>query len=556
MQQCYLCGMKQRFQQYFLLNIFLGAFSFLSHAQLALQITPKPVLVEIKKGAGFPLVAGTAIQHSPTFKEQAIYLSEEIMRQTALSTTVSEKTKQDAPTILLVEDAAQNKFPEMYLLTVTEKRIELRAASVRGIVNGIQTLLQLMPLQSKTAINIAPVSITDYPRFAYRGMHLDVARHLFPVAYIKKYIDYMSFHKLNTFHWHLTDDQGWRIEMLSYPKLNSIGSYRDSTLIGHFKDSPIVYQHQRYGGYYTRKEVKEVLAYAAIRGIEVIPEIDIPGHSRATITAYPELSTDPTAKWGVAATWGMYNRQNNVLAPNPATFVFLRTIFHEIADLFPSTYIHLGGDECSKLWWKKSASTQAFMKANGLKDEIALQTYFIEQVSSYLKEKNKKVIGWHEIMQGNLAKSTIVMNWANDAKAIEATNKGFKVIMSPSKPYYFDSYQSKDKNDSLAIHGYNPLEAVYQYDPLPASIRKAGLSDNILGAQANVWTEYMEHPTKVDYMIFPRMTALSESLWSQPEQKNYQDFLNRLKKYIIPRYQYWNSSWFKDFEKWKADPSL
>jgi hexosaminidase len=255
----------------------------------------------------------------------------------------------------------------------------------------------------------------------------------------------------------------------------------------------------------------------------------------------------------VATTWGMYNRQNNVLAPKDATFNFLRTIFHEIADLFPSQYIHVGGDECSKMWWKQSELTQQFIKQKALKDEVALQTYFIEQVSRYLKEKNKKVIGWHEIMEGKLDTSTIVMNWANDAKAIEAANKGFNIIMTPGKPYYFDSYQSKDPKDSLAIHGYNPLEAVYKYDPLPASIAQKGLSNKILGGQANVWTEYIEYPTKVDYMIFPRMTALSESLWTPVNKKDYNDFLRRLKEDIIPRYRYWNSSWFKDFEKWKAE---
>jgi hexosaminidase len=255
----------------------------------------------------------------------------------------------------------------------------------------------------------------------------------------------------------------------------------------------------------------------------------------------------------VAATWGMYNRQNNVLAPNEETFRFLRTVFHEIADLFPSPYIHLGGDECSKLWWKQSASTQAFMKQKGLKDEAALQTYFIEQVSGYLREKNKKVIGWHEIMEGKLDTSTIVMNWSNDAKAIEAAGKGFQVIQTPGKPYYFDHYQSKDPSDSLAIHGYNPLEAVYAYDPVPPAVAKSGKAHKVIGGQANVWTEYMAYPTKVDYMVLPRMTAVSESLWSRPEQKDYRDFLERLKAYMLPRYAYWQSSWFPGFEQWGAN---
>ncbi len=532
--------------------LFIIIVSLSSHAQ---DITPRPVKWNKSNGPGFEMDQSTLIAYDDFFTQQAQYLADEITKQCGLTlqTIRVSAGNPQSKKILLLHDTMQVTKPEMYLLEVNNLAITLRANSVRGIVNGIQSLLQLFPLQKTEKINVPALQIMDYPRFAYRGMHLDVVRHFFPLSYIKKYIDYLAFHKFNTFHWHLTDDQGWRIEILSYPKLNTIGSWRDSTLIGHFKDTPARYDRTRYGGYYTREEVKDILAYADIRGINVIPEIDIPGHSRATITAYPEFSTDPKAAWGVAYTWGMYNRQNNVLAPNPETFRFLRTIFHEIADLFPSPYIHLGGDECSKLWWKKSDSTQAFMRRNGLKNEIALQTYFIEQVSKYLQEKNKKVLGWHEIMEGKLDTSTIVMNWSNDEKAIEAATKGFSVIMTPGKPYYFDHYQSKDPKDSLSIHGYNSLESVYRYDPLPNSIVKKGLSDKILGGQANVWTEYMEYPTKVDYMIFPRMTALSESLWTPAGQKDYQDFLRRLKSNIIPRYQYWNSSWFPDFEKWTAD---
>ncbi len=513
-----------------------------------------PVKTEALQTAGVKIQQQATIAFDDVFTQQAAYLQQQLQQQCGLQTTAqNNKAAKGKGTIVLQFNSSSITKDEMYLLEVQNQQIIIKAKSVKGIVNGIQTLLQLLPLQRSNNIEVAACRITDYPRFAYRGMHLDVVRHFFPVSYIKKYIDYLTFHKFNTFHWHLTDDQGWRIEMLSYPKLNSVGSWRDSTLIGHFKDAPARYEHKRYGGYYTRAEVKEIIAYAQVRGITIIPEIDIPGHSRATITAYPELSTDPTNKWGVAATWGMYNRVNNVLAPTPATFEFLRKVFHEIADLFPSPYIHVGGDECSKMWWKQSAATQQFIKQNKLKDEVALQTYFIEQVSKYLQEKNKKVIGWHEIMEGKLDTSTIVMNWANDAKAIEAANKGFNVIMTPGKPYYFDHYQSKDPKDSLAIHGYNPLEAVYNYDPVPASIKQKGLAHKILGGQANVWTEYMEWSTKVDYMVFPRMTAVSESLWSQSQQKNYSDFLRRLKATVIPRYQYWNSSWFTDFEKWPAE---
>lgn len=535
----------------YFLSFFFFAFSISSTAQ-SLPITPVPVSYSLLNGPAVTLNAGDAISFDSVFRAQAVYLQEQLNRQTGMTLVLYGRHITTAAKIHLSLDAAMREA-EGYQLTVKEGKILLRAPGVRGIVYGIQTLLQLLPLQQTGSAVLPAVEVYDYPRFGYRGMHLDVVRHFFPVSYIKKYIDYLSFHKFNTFHWHLTDDQGWRIEVLSYPKLNSIGSWRDSTLVGHFKDSPAVYEKARYGGFYTRDEIREVIAYATVRGIEIIPEIDVPGHSRATITAYPEFSTDPSNKWGVAYTWGMYNRQNNVLAPNPETFRFLRTIFHEVADLFPSTYIHLGGDECSKLWWKRSPETQAFIKSKGLKDEIALQTYFIEQVSQYLAEKGKKVIGWHEIMEGDLDTSTIVMNWSNEGKAIEAAQKGFQVIMTPGKPYYFDHYQSKDPKDSLAIHGYNSLQTVYQYEPVAEKLKQKGLSHKIIGGQGNVWTEYMEWTTKVDYMIFPRMTALSETLWSPAGKKNYADFVTRLKTSIIPRYQYWNSSWFRDFERWTAD---
>ena len=540
-------------QRFFSIILFALFFS-VSNAQPLNNIVPKPVKTETISSGAVTLKQGGVIEFDTRFKDQATYLQQQLLIQCGLQTNLQAAgTGKNKASIVLQFNTSVITKEEMYELAILQEQVIIKARSVRGVVNAMQTLFQLLPLQKTTEINLPAGRITDYPRFAYRGMHLDVVRHMFPLDYIRKYIDYLAFHKLNTFHWHLTDDQGWRIEILSYPKLNSVGSWRDSTLIGHFKDAPARYEHKRYGGYYTRAEVKEIIAYAAVRGITIIPEIDIPGHSRATITAYPELSTDPTNKWGVASTWGMYNRVNNVLAPNPATFTFLRTVFHEIADLFPSPYIHVGGDECSKMWWKQSAATQKFIKDNKLKDEVALQTYFIEQVSKYLKEKNKKVIGWHEIMEGKLDTSTIVMNWANDAKAIEAAGKGFNVIMTPGKPYYFDHFQSKDPKDSLAIHGYNPLEEVYNYDLVPASIKQKGLAHKILGGQANVWTEYMEWSTKVDYMVFPRMTAVSESLWSQPALKNYNDFLRRLKATVIPRYQYWNSSWFKGFETWTAD---
>ncbi|MDX5420950.1 MAG: beta-N-acetylhexosaminidase [Hymenobacteraceae bacterium] len=525
-------------------------------AQSVDDITPKPVQVIKAKRGHVTLDQRAQIVYDDQFAEQAAFLQELLEAQSGLRLQgYSSAANQPKAShhIRLVFDNKQVNKAEMYTLTVAGKDVTIRAQDTGGMVYGIQTLLQLFPLKPVKEVKIPDVEIVDYPRFGYRGMHLDVVRHMFPVSFIKKYIDYLSFHKFNTFHWHLTDDQGWRIEIESYPKLNEIGSWRNATLIGHFKDVPARYDSTRYGGFYTKEEVKEVIRYAAIRGISIIPEIDIPGHSRATIAAYPEFSTRPDTTWNVATTWGMYNRQNNVLAPNPATFKFLRTVFHEVAELFPSQYFHLGGDECSKMWWKADPASQQFIKEHNLKDEKGLQTYFIEQVAGYLAEKNKKVIGWHEILEGDLDNSALIMNWGGEKEGIAAATRRHQVIMTPGKPLYFDHYQSKDPNDSLAIHGYNPMEAVYKYEPVPDTLRKLKLDHYIIGAQANVWTEYMGSPAKVEYMVFPRMTALSEVLWTPREQKDFTDFKRRLKTAIIPRYNFWQVNYFRNFEEWTAE---
>ena len=529
--------------KYFFVSLLALTCTFGSAQTKIESIIPRPVEVIDEEGE-MTIDALTSIHSDRVFEEQAVYLNQQIKKQVGLDL----KLKTPSPvSIFLAYDTLIVNKPEMYVLNVRQKAITIIAGDAKGIVNGIQTLLQLMPLENADRITIPMVSVTDFPEFAYRGMHLDVVRHFFPVDYIKKYIDYLTFHKYNTFHWHLTDDQGWRIEMLHYKKLNETGSWREATLIGHFSDQPARYDSTRYGGYYTREEIKDIIHYASVRGINIIPEIDIPGHSRAIIASYPEFSTDANAKWNVATTWGMYNRQNNVLAPRPQTFDFLRTVFHEIADLFPSEFIHIGGDECSKMWWKADPLTQAFMKEKGLKDESELQDYFIEKVAGYLAEKNKKIIGWHEIIDGNISRSAIVMNWADDKKAIEAAKKGHAVIMSPGKPLYFNHYQSKPPHDSLAIRGNNPLEAVYNYDPVPDELVPLQLQYLIKGAQANVWTEYIIYPTTVDYMVFPRMTALSEVLWTAPEKKDYKNFIRRLKNFMLPRYNMWESAYFEKF---------
>jgi len=539
-------------------SAFFSVFCFFLLGQLPAQsinsIIPAPVKFETVTGASVKLNSNTVLYYSKAFEMQADYLREEIQKQTGIALVLQETSqlkKQPAKGIFMLCDSASINKAEMYILKSEADKVLLIAKDIRGFVNATQTLLQLLPLTKQPAITVPAVNITDYPQFSYRGMHLDVVRHIFPVSYIKKYIDYLTFHKFNTFHWHLTDDQGWRFEVSSYPKLNSVSSWRDSTLIGHFKDTPARYDGKRYGGFYTKAEIKEIVAYASVRGITIIPELDIPGHSRAAMAAYPQLSTKPDTVWNVATTWGMYNRQNNVLAPTDFTFQFLKAVFKELTELFPSTYIHIGGDECSRMWWKQDKKTQLFMQKNNLKDETALQTYFIKYIASYLKTLNRKAIGWHEIAEGDLDTSTLIMNWADEKQAVTAAKKGFNIIMTPGVPFYFDHFQSKDPNDSLAIKGYNSLEAVYTYRVIPDAVQKANLGNKIIGAQANVWTEYMGYSTKVDYMIFPRMTALSENLWSKT--KDYPDFLRRLDQFMIPRYQSWNSSYFKGYRIWTKE---
>ena len=517
------------------------------YLSLVNNIIPKPVSVKLSKEKTVVIGNTSVIVADSNFLNQAQYLAEQLQSQCGLRLHIKPVVAKNESAIQLAFDSKQVTQPEMYLLSVKDNRIVIRAKDVAGLVHGIQTLLQLLPLQHVQTASVSPVEIEDYPRFRYRGMHLDVSRHFFPVSFIKKYIDYISFHKFNTFHWHLTDDQGWRIEVKSYPRLTSVGAWRDSTLIGHFRATPARYDGIPYGGFYTQEEVKDVIQYAAIRGITIVPEIDIPGHSRAAIAAYPEFSTSPDTAWQVATTWGTYNRKNNVLAPNEKTFAFLKSVFSEVADLFPSPYVHIGGDECSKIWWKADPGTQAFIKAHGLKDEQALQLYFIEQAIETLHEKGKKVIGWDEILEDDLDTSAIIMNWRGVKAAITAAENGHNVIMTPDKYLYFNYYQSKNR-DTLAIGGHLPLDSVYLFEPIPKAIAEQGLSNRVLGAQGNVWTEYIPNFSRLEYMIFPRLTALSEVLWTDSRQKDYNDFKRRLKESAIPRYLFWNSSYFKDYD--------
>lgn len=414
---------------------------------------------------------------------------------------------------------------EGYTLAINEDGVALQANAGAGFFYGFQTLLQIVGEHGK---KLPYTTITDYPRFGYRGLHLDVSRHMFSVEAIKKYIDLMALHKLNRFHWHLTDDQGWRIEIKKYPKLQEIAAYRKETVIGHARTADRKenknYDGKRYGGFYTQEEVKDVVKYAADRFITVVPEIEMPGHARAALSAYPQLGCTG-GPYTAATTWGVF--EEVFCAGKEETFTFLQDVLDEVIPLFPSPYVHVGGDECPKESWKKCPQCQKRMKAEGLKDEHALQSYFIQRMEKYINSKGKQIIGWDEILEGGLAPNATVMSWRGEEGGIAAAQQNHDVIMTPTGWCYFDYYQDSAKTEPLAIGGFLPVKKVYLYEPQPPQLTAAEAA-HIRGVQANVWTEYITTPEHLEYMVYPRASALSEIAWSPREARDYEDFLRRM----------------------------
>jgi len=420
------------------------------------------------------------------------------------------------------------KNEEGYQLSITPKEILVEAKNQKGAFYAVQSLLQLIPTQvTQKTIAIQCLEIKDEPRFKYRGMHLDVARHMYSVDFIKKYIDLIAMLKMNTFHWHLTEDQGWRIEIKKYPKLQEVAAYRKETLVGHYSDQPHQFDGKKYGGYYTQEQIKEIVAYAQQRQVTIIPEIEMPGHSQAAIAAYPELGCSGE-KVEVATKWGVFEE---VYCPKESTFQFLENVIDEVITLFPGKYIHIGGDEAPKTRWKSCKHCQELIKKEGLKDEHGLQSYFISRMEKYINSKGKQIIGWDEILEGGLAPNATVMSWRGTNGAVEAAKEHHNVILTPGSHCYFDHYQSDNEHEPLAIGGFLPLEKVYSFDPIPKELNKEQ-SKYVLGAQGNVWTEYMPNEKKVEYMAFPRVIALSEVVWSSSKHRNYEDFITRLEEYL------------------------
>lgn len=525
------------------LRIFLIAgilFTFLSCKSDAprpeVKIIPQPALV-INLNGTFTFTPETKIQVNQAdeqFMKIASFLTNHIDKFYGIKSTAIQSETASRKSVFLELDPNSGLGKEAYNLTVTPKGVMIVASAPNGLFYGVQTLIQLMPPSQKklTEIVLPAVEIKDSPRFVWRGLHLDVGRHFMPKEFILKYLDYMSMHKFNTFHWHLTEDQGWRIEIKKYPKLTEIGSVRKETLIGHGRD-PKKYDGTPYGGFYTREDVKEIVAYAAERYITVVPELEMPGHSLAALASYPELGCTG-GPYEVATRWGVFD--DVYCAGKEETFNFLQDVLSEVIPLFPGQYFHIGGDECPKTRWEKCPLCQKRMKEQGLKTEHELQSYFVQRIEKFLNEKGKKLIGWDEILEGGLAPNAAVMSWRGEEGGIAAAKQHHFVVMTPGKYCYLDHYQSDPKTEPLAIGGFLPLEQVYNYDPVPASLTKEEAS-YIMGAQGNVWTEYMKTPQYVEYMVYPRAAALAEVVWSPKESKNYADFKNRmvdeLKRYDV-----------------------
>ncbi|MEO6613540.1 MAG: beta-N-acetylhexosaminidase [Chitinophagaceae bacterium] len=534
---------------------------FIATAQ-TISIIPQPVsLKQPKIAASFIVTPATQIVLEGSNMTNAVEFFNNYLQRFFLFKLKVVKNSASKNAIRLNFERLDSDVAGAYHLKVDGNGVYIAGDNENGVFYGIQTLIQLLPVpdagvKMKMAKLVVPyVSIEDAPRFAYRGLHLDVGRHFMPVDFVKKYIDYIALHKMNYFHWHLTEDQGWRIEIKKYPRLTEVGGWRNGTITGRYPGNGN--DGIKYGGFYTQEQIKEIVKYAAARYITVIPEIEMPGHSSAAIAAYPQLSCFPDQQTGypkacawsgpaegkqVQQTWGVFD--DVFCAGKESTFEFLEGVMDEVLTLFPSKYIHVGGDECPKAHWKKCPLCQQRMKENNLKDEHELQSYFIQRMEKYLNKKGRSLIGWDEILEGGLAPNAVVMSWRGEKGGIDAAKENHDVIMTPGNPVYFDHSQS-DNEDSVTIGGYNPIEKVYAYEPIPKELN-ADQAKHILGAQANMWTEYMKNTNKVEYMLFPRISALSEVLWSPKEKKDWKDFEKRLEQQF-KRYDLWKTNYSRAY---------
>ena len=497
---------------------------------LPINIIPMPASVEAKSGV-FTIDKNTVFVVPIGADDVNValkYLNDKLNNSAGFALASSSiKADKNAISVELTSDITNS---EGYELSVTKSGISIKAQTANGVFYAMQSIRQMLPVAIENqqvtkniALEVPCCEIKDAPRYAYRGLHLDVCRHFFDVAFVKKYIDIMAMQKFNRFHWHLTDDQGWRIEIKKYPKLTQIAAYRKETLIGSYMNKPERYDGTRYGGFYTQEEIKDVVQYAKERFVTIVPEIETPGHALAALAAYPEFASTK-GPFETGTRWGVYD---DVFCPKEETFTFLEDVWAETIALFPGEYVHIGGDECPKTRWKGSEFCQNLMKKEGLKNEMELQSYFIRRMEKFINAKGKKLIGWDEILEGGLSDNATVMSWRGTEGGIAAAKQHHDAIMTPSPYCYFDHYQSKDKkNEPLAIGGFTDVEKVYSYDPTPKEL-SADEAKHILGAQANLWTEYITSTKQLEYMAFPRAVALSEVVWSPLEKKDWTNFKSR-----------------------------
>jgi hexosaminidase len=499
-------------------------------------IVPQPASLILLEG-DYALLSSTRIFSVPAFYREAEYLAGKLRRATGFPFVIhaNSAAPKDAPAIELILDANLHRLgKEGFQLEIEGDSIKLKSSAPVGIFYAIQTLLQLMPLavfderpRPDVDWTLPRVRIEDSPRFAWRGAMLDCGRHFMPVEFLRKFIDLLALHKLNVFHWHLTEDQGWRIEIKKYPRLTEVGAWRRETTRGHVSAN-LGGDGIPHGGLYSQDEARELVAYATERHITIIPEIEMPGHAQAAIAAYPELGCT-SEKLDVGTRWGVIE---NILNPSEKTFTFMQDVLSEVIALFSSPFIHVGGDEAVKKQWDASPAIRARMTEVGAHDAHELQSYFIRRIDQFLSEQGRRLIGWDEILEGGLAPGATVMSWRGVKGGIEAARAGHDVIMAPNTHTYLDAYQSADPaNEPLAIGGQLPLEKVLSYEPIPDTL-SPDQARHILGIQGQLWTEYMPTPRHVEYMAFPRLCALAEVGWSSPGTRQDGSFLERLHRHL------------------------
>ena len=509
------------------------------------NVVPLPVTMSEQQGRFYlnsdvPIV----VNASQEVKHIASGLSTTLLDIAGLKLKPTDELHENVPSIVF--DSIPGMEKEAYKLSVTPQLIKITASAPNGFYYGLQTLYQLLPVdvyckeRARNAEWSVPcVEIEDAPTFRYRGAMLDVCRHFASIDYIKKFIDVLAAHKMNTFHWHLTDDQGWRIEIKKYPKLTEIGSQRSETMVDYFYTHyPFKYDGKPHGGFYTQDEIKEVVAYAQSKYITVIPEIELPGHALAAIASYPELSCTPDSTYEVCKLWGVFDQ---VFCPTDTFFQFMEGVMDEVVELFPSSYIHIGGDECPKTAWEQCEHCQKLIRELGLENDITpnpvdgrkhtkeekLQSYIVSRVEKYLNSKGRNIIGWDEILEGGIGREAVIMSWRGVKGGITAAKAGNLVIMAPNTHMYLNHYQSNMLFEPLAHGRVASLEWVYSFNPIP-DVLTPEEAKKVLGIQGNVWTEYLPTYQLVEYMAYPRASAVAEIGWSQPENRNWKDYLKRL----------------------------